>query len=70
LVVRGGRRLGFEFKLTDTPAVTTSMKIAMETLRLGEINVIHASRRTFRPASGIRALAARDLLREMKPIRP
>jgi predicted AAA+ superfamily ATPase len=68
LVVGGRRRLGFEIKRTDSPAVTASMKTAMDTLRLGKITVIHAGKQTFQLASKVRAVAAADLLTEIKPI--
>jgi predicted AAA+ superfamily ATPase len=37
LVASGRRRLGFEIKRTDTPKVTTSMRSALETLRLDHL---------------------------------
>jgi predicted AAA+ superfamily ATPase len=58
LVVRGRRRLGFEFKRTDAPKLTPSMRIAMKTLRLKSLDVVHAGRTTFSLGKGIRALAA------------
>jgi predicted AAA+ superfamily ATPase len=65
LVVRGRRRLGFEIKRTDTPSVTSSMKVAMQTLQLKALDVIHAGQNTFALAPGIRAIAAKDLLRKL-----
>ena len=35
LVVRGGRRYGFEFKFTDAPGPTKSMRTAIADLQLG-----------------------------------
>jgi len=61
LVVRGAQRLGFEVKRTDTPAITASMRSALESLRLERIDVVHAGTRTYPLAPQIRALAARDL---------
>ncbi len=40
LIIKDGKRLGFEFKHTDFPKVTPSMKIAMETLKLDHLYVI------------------------------
>ena len=65
-VVRGRHRQGFEIKRTDTPCVTASMRVAMDTLRLKTLDVIHAGRRTFPLAHRIRAIAAADLLRELQ----
>jgi hypothetical protein len=69
VVVSGGRRLGFEIKRTDTPHVTSSMKSAMQTLGLKRLDMIHAGRHTFPLGAGMRAIAARDLLQSLKPIR-
>lgn len=62
LVHRGGRRHGFEVKLTSAPRTTRSMHIAREDLRLDRLDVIHAGTRTFDMAEGIRALAVGDLV--------
>ncbi len=68
LVVRGGRRLGFEIKRTTAPAVTRSMRAARETLRLESIDVIYAGARTFPLEEGFRAVAVADLLETIKPL--
>jgi hypothetical protein len=68
LVVRGRRRLGFEFKRTDAPRATASMRSALETLRLGRLVVVHAGERTFPLGRNMQALAARDLLKELRPL--
>ena len=61
LVVRGERRLGFEFKRTVAPQVTKSMHIALADLRLSSLDVVHAGDQTF-PLAGRhpRALAQAD----------
>jgi hypothetical protein len=69
LVVRGRRRVGFEFKRTDAPRVTAGMRSALQTLRLDRLVVVHAGRVTFDLARRVRALAARDLVGELKPFR-
>jgi len=69
LVVRGAERRGFEFKRTTTPAVTRSMKIAMQDLRLDALDVIHAGRETFALGKGIRAVAAGSLLEFVPSLR-
>jgi predicted AAA+ superfamily ATPase len=61
LVVRGRKRLGFEIKHTDTPTVTSSMRSALESLKLERIDVVHAGARSFHLAPRIRAVAAREL---------
>lgn len=56
LIVRGGRRLGFEVKRTSAPRLTPSMRIALRDLKLDELVVVHAGRDTFPMAPGIRAI--------------
>ncbi|MHB9148298.1 MAG: DUF4143 domain-containing protein, partial [Candidatus Amoebophilus sp.] len=40
LIIKDGKKLGFEFKHTDFPKVTPSMRIALETLNLNHLYVI------------------------------
>ena len=40
MVFKQGKRLGFEFKYTDTPKVTPSMHIALQDLKLDKLLVI------------------------------
>jgi predicted AAA+ superfamily ATPase len=63
LVVRGRRRLGLEFKRTSSPAVTRSMRVALEDLRLQRLDVVHVPRETDRRAH---ALGKPSLLRYSK----
>ncbi|HEU4382941.1 MAG TPA: ATP-binding protein [Anaeromyxobacteraceae bacterium] len=67
LVVRGRRRRGFEFKLTTSPAVTKSTRIALQDLRLDGIDVVHAGSRTFPLAEGIRAVSIDRMLSDIRP---
>lgn len=41
LLLRGGRRYGFEFKASDAPKLTPSMRIAMDDLKLDHLWVVH-----------------------------
>ena len=68
LVVRGDRRLGFEFKLTETPDVTASMRIALHDLELEELVVVHGGTRSWPMAERIRAVAAERLLVDVAPL--
>ncbi len=56
LVMRGRSRLGFEMKHTDSPAVTPSMRSALDYLRLSHLYVVHAGTQTFPLAPKITAL--------------
>jgi predicted AAA+ superfamily ATPase len=67
LVVRGQKRQGFEVKRSTAPTVTPSMKAAMSDLRLDRLFVIHAGEHSFDMGKGIRGIALRHLLDELKP---
>lgn len=68
LVVRGGRRRGFEFKRTDSPTTTRSMRTALGDLKLGRLDVIHAGEHTFPLDKRIRAVALARLLEDVAPL--
>jgi uncharacterized protein len=51
LVMRGGRRIGFEIKRSVAPALSRSMRVACEDLKLHRLYVIHAGEDSF-PLSG------------------
>jgi predicted AAA+ superfamily ATPase len=69
LVARGRRRVGFEFKRTAAPAVTRSMHVALADLKLERLDVLHAGENTFPLAPQIRAVAARRMLQDVRPLR-
>ena len=69
LVVRGRRRLGFEFKRTTGPTLTRSMHVALADLKLEGLDVLHAGEHTFPLAPRIRAVAGRRLLQDIRPFR-
>ena len=70
LVVQGRRRIGFEFKRTGSPRVTRSMLVALESLKLDRLDVVHAGEHTFPLREGVRAVAVRRLLDDLEPLRP
>lgn len=47
LIIKNGKRIGFEFKYTDSPKVTASMKIAITDLKLDHLYVIFPGKLTF-----------------------
>ncbi len=67
LLVRGRKRWGFEVKLTSSPTITPSMRIALSDLKLQRLFVIHAGEHSFDMAKKIRAVASSDLLDELQP---
>ncbi|MFQ5505027.1 MAG: ATP-binding protein [Planctomycetota bacterium] len=69
LVVRGSRRLGFEFKRTEAPRISKSMRVCMQDLSLDRLCVVHAGRESYPLDHRVRALAVCDLLQELRPLR-
>lgn len=69
LVVRGRRRLGFEFKRSTSPAMTPSMRSALADLRLDSLTVVHAGRSAFPLAPKVKAIPFAHLLKEIAPLR-
>jgi len=61
LVTIGGKRYGFEFKLSDAPGTTRSMHTAIETLGLENLFVIYPGTATYPLAPRIRATPLTDL---------
>lgn len=41
LVVRGGERLGYEFKFSEAPQITKSMRIAINDLKLNSLTIVN-----------------------------
>ena len=66
MVLAGGKRFGFEFKLADAPAITKSMRVAMTDLRLehlwviypGHVSYVLDSAITVAPLSSLEQIAA------------
>ena len=61
LVVRGGVIFGLEFKFTDQPATTKSMRVALADLALRHLYVVHPGPRRFELDDQITALPLADL---------
>ena len=70
LVVRKGKRRGFEFKRTDAPTVTKSMHVALRDLGLASIDVLHTGDDTYALAPKIRALSIANLPTALGRARP
>jgi len=68
LVVRGRRRLGFEFKRTTSPSTTRSMRAAMESLGLEHLDLVHAGEQSFPLAGGVRAVALGRIYEDLEPM--
>ncbi len=68
LVVRGGRRYGFEFKHTDAPGTTKSTAIALADLRLDRLDIVHAGKETYPLSKAVRAVAMGRILEDLQPL--
>ena len=66
LMVRGGRRYGFEFKYSDSPGTTKSMRVAMADLNLETLFVVYPGRRSFMLDERIQVLALPDLTKTLE----
>jgi predicted AAA+ superfamily ATPase len=66
MVIQGAKRLGFEFKYTDTPSVTPSIRSALADLHLQELVVVHAGAQSFPMAKKVRAVALARLLTDVR----
>ncbi len=65
LVLDRGERHGFEFKRTEAPTLTRSMRSAMDVLNLDRLDVIHAGDRAWPMAERIRAVPLARLADEI-----
>jgi hypothetical protein len=68
LAVRGGTRLGFEFKRTSAPTITASMRTALADLKLQRLDVIHGGRETFPLSDRIRAVPLDRVWDDLAPL--
>lgn len=68
LVLDGSRRHGFEVKRSEAPRLTRSMRSAVETLGLGNLDVVHAGTQRYQLAPRVRALPAVELAGTLRPL--
>jgi uncharacterized protein len=61
LIVRGKVRLGFEVKRTVAPAMTPSMRSAMQDLKLKSLTVVHAGEASFPMDKNVVAVSSSEL---------
>ncbi|MEM6899776.1 MAG: hypothetical protein AAF583_08405, partial [Pseudomonadota bacterium] len=64
LLLKDGRKIGLEFKRSDAPVLTPSMKIAMEDLVLERIDVIYPGTIEYPLADKIHAVPLENWLRQ------
>lgn len=61
LLVRGGKREGFEFKYSPTPGLTPSMRTALEDLKLDHLWVVHPGLKRYSLGKDTDAIPLADL---------
>jgi predicted AAA+ superfamily ATPase len=66
LLLHGGRRLGFEFKFSDQPRTTKSMRTALQDLALEHLYVVHPGEHEFPLAEAITATPLSRLIERLK----
>ncbi len=64
LLVQGSEPIGYEIKFTDRPRTSRSTHIAIESLQLRELRIVHPGEKSFPLAERIRAIGLRELVRE------
>ena len=65
LLVRGEKRVGYEFKYTDTPKITASMRIALQDLSLSKLTVVIPGEAKYLLHEQIEVLGLNLLLQEI-----
>ncbi len=66
LLIKNGRKIGFEIKLSDRPSLTPSMRIAIRDLKLEKLFVIYPGKENYRLDDRIQALSIFDI-EKIKP---
>lgn len=67
MIVRGNERIGFEFKYADQPALTKSMNVALEDLKLKSLTVVFPGEGDFPLKDRVRAIGLKTLLSKSGP---
>lgn len=65
LIIKDGKRIGFEIKYTDTPRLTKSMHTAIQELKLDHLYIMHPHAASFPMANNVTALGITDLTLKM-----
>jgi uncharacterized protein len=62
LIVKNGKNLGFEFKFSDAPTMTSSLKIAEESLELDKLTVIYPGKQSYSLSKKIQVIGLEKYL--------
>ncbi|MDY7009390.1 MAG: ATP-binding protein [Planctomycetota bacterium] len=61
LIFKGGKRMGFEFKCTDAPRITKSIRIAAEDLKLDKVFLVCPGGKSYRIEKNVEVISAPDI---------
>ena len=64
LVMKNGKRLGFEIKYSETPKVTRSMRQIIEDLKLDQFFIVYQGKHRLLMEDKIQLLPVNDLVKE------
>ena len=64
MIVKDGRRLGYEFKYADSPKITPACRMAMEHLKLDQLTLVCPGAATHELADGVRVRGLSRLISE------
>lgn len=67
LILKNGRRLGFEFKYSTTPKVTKSMQIALSDLKLDQLIIVIPGKESFMLTPQIKVLGLGNMVSGFNP---
>jgi predicted AAA+ superfamily ATPase len=56
LLIKGGKRVGFEFKCTDAPSMTRSVHVALADLALDALYLVYPGARSYRLHEKVQAM--------------
>ena len=62
LIIKDGKRCGFEVKYTDTPRVTNSLLTAQQDLKIDELVVVYPGKESFPLQKNIQAIGLPDIV--------
>lgn len=68
LIIKDGKRVGFEFKYSSTPKITKSMEIALSDLKLDQVKIIFPGDKAYNLSEKIEAIGLELLCKEINDI--
>jgi predicted AAA+ superfamily ATPase len=63
LIIKNGKRYGFEFKYAEAPKVTSSMKLAIEFLKLDSLTVIYPGNKNYQLGETVTVCGLQEYLK-------